>query len=255
MSKSKIYRRERTKWLIPLRRFENNINADLRALFDGETDYIIGNYNNISDNGFSILRKLDLEANVREILERHVNKIIVFSARTTQESIDKLVKKQDNFEYIEYINEYVASQVFAQSIESIATTYYDDISRIIASGVASELTRVEIAKTIADKIPNITKYRSKTIAITETHRASSYASERRAKDIQADSGLVMFKDWIPVSDGRTRQSHRAMASVKPIPLNDMFTVGGEKMSRPNDPNASAANTIRCRCVMRYIVKE
>jgi len=251
----KIYKRERTKWLIPLRRFENKLKKEMRGIFDDETNYFIGNYNEVMDNGFSILWRLGLERNVKGALETSTAKVISFSAKLTDDSVNALVKKNNDFKYQEYIDEYLASQLFQESVTQIVDTYYEDIQGIIGKGIASELTRAAIAKEIADKLPRITKYRSETIAITETHRASSYASEKRAKDMQDELGVAMLKDWIPVSDGRTRQAHSAMRSVKPIPMNEMFNVGGEKMSRPNDPRGSAANTIRCRCIMRYIIND
>lgn len=254
MSKNKIYRRYRTRWLIPLRVYENSLYRKIYNVFNKESRYISSNYNNISINGFSIIRTLDLKKNIEKIVSSTVKEVITFSAKMVQKDIEREIK-QDDFAFIDYITQYLGSDFFVESIEQIATTYFDDVRNIIDKGIREEMTRDDIAKEIQVKMPSISKYRSKTIAITETHRASSYASEKRAKDMANELGLVMLKDWIPVADSRTRSAHLAMASKPPIPLNEMFVVGGEKMSRPNDPRASAGNTIRCRCILRYIPDE
>jgi Phage Mu protein F like protein len=253
-TKNKIYARYRTKWLIPLRRHENAIINNLLRVFKKEYSDYAENYENIlRDGGIGILQKLELQLNVKNILIDAIKKIIPFAGQMVYRDINREIKS--DFDYGAYITEYVATEIFRQSIESIVTTFYDDISAIVTSGIAKELTRREISNEILQLMAKKSRYRADTIAITETHRASSYASEKRALDMQKDLGVVMYKDWIPVQDARTRSAHSAMAGVDPIPLNDMFNVGGEKMSRPNDPRSSARNTIRCRCVLRYIVKD
>jgi hypothetical protein len=250
---SKLYARYRTKWLIPLRRFENAMLTGLLRVFKKEyTDYA-ENYEDLAQKGISILQKIELQLSVKNVLSDVIKKIIPFTGDMVFKDINREIKS--DFDYSQYISEYLANEIFRQSIDSIVTTFYDDISEIVSQGIAQELTRREISKMIMQKMTSKSRYRADTIAITETHRASSYASERRALDMQKDLGVVMYKDWIPVQDSRTRSAHSAMAGVEPIPLNDMFNVGGEKMSRPNDPRGSAKNTIRCRCILRYIVKD
>lgn len=255
MSKNRIYRRYRTKWLVPLKRYENAFFKKIYAIFRAETRYISQEYvSNISINGLSIVREIELKKNIENAMQRMVKDVIPFAAALTEKEIEREFK-QDDFAYIKYIQAYLGSDFFSDSVSQIVSTYYDDIKKVIQDGIAEEQTREQIAKTIAVRMPSISDYRAKTIAITETHRASSYASESRAKDMSQELGVVMLKDWIPVSDSRTRNTHSAMASAEPIPIDQMFTVGGEKMSRPGDPRGSAANTIRCRCIMRYIPEE
>lgn len=248
--KDKIFARERVRWLVTLKRHENILRSKLAKVFDDETGYVVGNYESvIAANGFSLMRELDLKKLVNDTISQSIKKTMRFATKTTQEQI-KQETKQD-FSVEDYIAEWVASEAFNETIALIVTHYYDDIKRIIANGIEDQQTRREISKRIQAEL-QIGSKRAFTIARTETHRAAMFASEKRARDISRELNMPMLKQWIPVSDARSRNSHSAMKNAEPIPINDMFMVGGEKMARPNDPRASAANTINCRCVLRYI---
>jgi hypothetical protein len=39
-----------------------------------------------------------------------------------------------------------------------------------------------------------------------------------------------------------------------VPFNSKFSVGGESLQRPGDPNGSASNVINCRCSMIVLPK-
>lgn len=252
-TQNRIEARIRIKWFKLLRPVEIAVIKSMRALFAKEYTYISENYDTIAQNGFSILRRLDLQTDIKNALSKIIDKTIPNSGRMVERDISRLIKF--DFDYEAYIAEYLASEVFIQSIESIVTTLYDDVGAIISSGIAKQATRRDIQKDILDIMPTKSKFRAETIAITETHRASSYASHKRALDMQNDLGLDMQKQWIAVQDSRTRNAHLAMRGKEPIGINEMFIVGGEKMDRPHASGASAGNTIRCRCVLRYIVKD
>jgi hypothetical protein len=249
---NRIEARIRVKWLKALRPYEVSMFKSVRSLLKKEYTYIADNYETISQYGFSILRRLDLQTNLKNVLSRIINEIIPISGRMVEREINNQVNKAD-FDYEAYIIEYLSSETFLQSIGFIVTTFYDDIQQIIASGIARQATKQDITKDIMRIMTEKSKFRAETIAITETHKASSYASDKRAKDMQRELNLNMRKKWVAVQDARTRNTHLSMRSKEAIGMNEMFVVGGEKMDRPHASGASAGNTIRCRCVLRYIV--
>lgn len=249
-SKNKIFRRERTRWLVPLRRFENTLTKDLKAIFKSETRYTIDNYeSNIAINGFSIIRELELKRNIEDAVVKTIRPVMFFAIRTVNEQIS--IEMKEDFTFENYLLEYIATGTFEESMSLVISNYYSDLKGIIQTGINEDLTRREIAQSLQKEL-KFTPKRARRIARTETHGAMSYASERRAKEISEDLDMPMLKQWIPVSDGRTRSAHSRMGAVEPIPIDQMFTVGGEKMSRPGDIKASAANRINCRCILRYI---
>jgi len=60
------------------------------------------------------------------------------------------------------------------------------------------------------------------------------------------SGLVEERAWLTEIDGRERDAHRA-AHGQQVGLDETYTVGGEELEFPGDPNGSAENIINCRC--------
>ncbi|MGL6349732.1 MAG: phage minor head protein [Aeromonas sp.] len=144
----------------------------------------------------------------------------------------------------------------ARMARETATTTRNDMQRIIDLAFAelddfnpaAVATRLLTARAIS-------RARAETIAQTEVHNAMMFASQGSAEKLQRDNGITMLKRWVPVVDERTRVNHASMAGQKAIPLDADFIVGGERMARPGDPRGSAANTIRCRCVLAYEVLE
>jgi len=63
---------------------------------------------------------------------------------------------------------------------------------------------------------------------------------------------VGYKSWLSARSGEVRQAHKDADSkyaTHPIPMNEPFVVGGEKMMHPGDRAASAGNVINCRCCL------
>jgi hypothetical protein len=56
--------------------------------------------------------------------------------------------------------------------------------------------------------------------------------------------------WKATDDDRTRDDH-AEADGQEVPAGDYFTVGGEQLLYPGDPDGSLGNTENCRCWLSY----
>tara|TARA_A200000159_G_C7333047_1_gene343804 strand:+ start:729 stop:1496 length:768 start_codon:yes stop_codon:yes gene_type:complete len=249
-NKDKIFARERVRWTIPLKRRENKLRSSVAKIFDAETRYIVNNYEDvIAQEGFSIMREISLKNDLFDAVSSSIRGTMEVAVKLVAEQI-KFEQKQD-FSVDSYILEWVGSEYFNEMMALIVTNYYSEIKEIIAKGIEEQLTRREIAKKIDNDL-KLGSVRAAVIARTETHRAAMYASERRARDISKNLDMPLLKQWVPVSDSRVRDPHAAMRNKPAIPIDEMFEVGGEKMSRPNDPRGSARNTINCRCILRYI---
>ena len=93
------------------------------------------------------------------------------------------------------------------------------------------------------KLSDITR-----IARTQTTRIENLARTDAYK-VAEKQGYKVFKQWVAVSDNRTRDAHKH-ADGQMVEINDPFVVGGEKLMFPGDPNGSPENIINCRCTMR-----
>lgn len=100
--------------------------------------------------------------------------------------------------------------------------------------------------------------RGETIAVTESRRALSVGQhELFRQQIQqgAVNSQLVRREWIYTQDGRTRHAHREIPGLNPdgVGMDRPFISSLGPIMYPGDPNAVAANTIRCRCSTFYRV--
>ncbi|MCC2111162.1 MAG: minor capsid protein [Hyphomicrobiales bacterium] len=137
-----------------------------------------------------------------------------------------------------------AKQHAASKIVEISNTTRKQINRVLTAGVKKGATNAAIAKDVREILGGRSAAaRAERIARTETHTAAQVGSEAAARS----TGLDMVGEWAAVEDARTRPAHAA-ADGQVIELGGTFTVGGEQLRYPGDPNGSAENIINCRCV-------
>ncbi len=90
---------------------------------------------------------------------------------------------------------------------------------------------------------------SKRVANTESNGAAGSVIATTA--LVAFGSANLYKRWITVGDERVRDTHRAVATRKPIKSDQLYMVGGTFMRFPADPNAFGGNVagevINCRC--------
>jgi uncharacterized protein with gpF-like domain len=89
--------------------------------------------------------------------------------------------------------------------------------------------------------------RVRRIVRTEMNRAINYGNELAANKFEYQTQ----KRWVAVHDNRTRHWHLS-ADGQTVDQTDAFVVGGEQMEFPGDPEASAGNTINCRCFSEVV---
>ncbi|MEJ5962805.1 phage minor head protein [Pedobacter immunditicola] len=179
-----------------------------------------------------------------------------------QTKADKKPKKQyiptpddhpdhTNFWKQEFIR-FTQSTDCATKVKGITDTTRNQIRQVMNDAVKDQLSHKQIAKLLLDEADGITtKKRALLIARTENCVGSNLGAIYSAKS----SGLVLYKQWIARSgDSRTRDSHAGMVDSAPIPIDDLFDVGDDKMSQPGDSSngAKAKNICNCRCTVAFI---
>ncbi|WP_316817295.1 phage minor head protein [Pedobacter nyackensis] len=147
---------------------------------------------------------------------------------------------------------FTQSKDCAKKVSGITKTTKEQIRKVMEQSVLEQLSHKQTAKLILEKADAIdTKKRALLIARTENAVASNKAAIFAAKS----SGLVLYKKWIARSgDNRTRDSHIGMIDSKPIPMDQAFIVGDEKMMQPGDSSlgAKAHNICNCRCTVAFV---
>lgn len=96
------------------------------------------------------------------------------------------------------------------------------------------------------------RYRSQTIARTESIRALE-SGKSLLIDQKINEGMISSSSvrrfWINTNDEKLRDSHRQIPEMNPdgVGLNEPFKSPLGYIMHPGDPNATAENTINCRC--------
>jgi hypothetical protein len=89
-------------------------------------------------------------------------------------------------------------------IQSVSETTRAQIVAIVARGQEQGLGVEAIAREVADRLPEISRWRGALIARTETHGAANFAMHETAKT----TGINLEKEWVSVEDMRTRSITR-----------------------------------------------
>lgn len=205
--------------------------------------------NEYEASGRIFASSVNINESFRKILIPHYRAVIEkFGLR-----IFDYLKNEINFDFLiqQYVNAYGA-----QAIANISKTTRLQILKIIRQLELENESPAVIGRAIyKSQRGAFSKYRSVTIARTETHSAASYANHNVAQSMNIPD---LQKQWVSTSDDRTRSHHSAMNGTK-IPMDEDFVVNVKgisyNMARPSDPRGGAVNVVNCRCVLLYVSPE
>lgn len=145
-----------------------------------------------------------------------------------------------NQEWTNAILEYFALHLFDKVVLPISDTTRNYIQLILDEGIREGWSIERMVQEIERE--DYLDGRVRRILRTESNRAINYGSELAREKF----GFQTQKRWVAVHDNRTRHAHLS-ADGQTVASDGFFTVGGETMKFPGDPEASGANTINCRC--------
>lgn len=141
-------------------------------------------------------------------------------------------------------------------VNGITSTTKETIRKILIQGMQEGWSINDMMREIEKAGINI--YRAELIARTETTRAANQGAMLGA----VSTGLMTMKEWISITDNRTRviprdnYDHLHMDG-KTTPIDEPFTVPGLRtidiMEYPGDANGSAGNVCNCRCTVGFEV--
>ena len=134
-----------------------------------------------------------------------------------------------------------------------AGTVNQETARLLAQEIAE-------AQALGESVPQITERVQKTFRFNNAVRADRIArteiqsaTNKGALDSYRQSNVVEEKIWLSALLATTRDAHRE-AHRQTVPLDATFTVGGENLMHPGDPNGSAWNTVACACTTAPVVR-
>lgn len=153
-------------------------------------------------------------------------------------------------EFDSLIRQYMESRrsYIANMSQSHGRAIINDVLRLREEG----FNLPQISSQLRNKYNNVNKNRAAMIARTETHSATGAAQDAYHRKVSDSYGIVMKKQWVATSDGRTRANHSLMNGTI-VEMDETFLMpDGTRMKHVGDPAGGAANVINCRCVILYV---
>lgn len=128
--------------------------------------------------------------------------------------------------------------------EEINGLTHTNLRETLADGLANGDSFDQLADRVRAVFNEAGDTRAETIALTETNTA---VNAGRFEGL-VESGIAR-KGWLSANLENSRPAHQQAGRdyAEGIPVDEDFDIGGEKMKHPGDPNASAGNTINCKC--------
>lgn len=118
------------------------------------------------------------------------------------------------------------------------------IAQEIARGIATNRTRTQIARNIANQA-QIPLKRARTIVATETHRVQE-ESAQNVREAAKNEGCNIVKQWDAILDGRTRDAHRRLdGQIRGV--NELFEMDGMTALYPGGFGIASMDC-NCRCI-------
>ena len=131
--------------------------------------------------------------------------------------------------------------------DKILSTVTEDLTERDQSGVIIRTpTTSEISKEVAKRTKAENKKRAGTIATTESQRGIQEGANKTAEQVD----YQVLKQWRSQRDRRVRDTHKR-ADGQTVPMDGLFKVGKGEGRYPHDSRLPTAETIGCRCYLRF----
>jgi hypothetical protein len=188
----------------------------------------------------AILNKPALEADTEKKTRKLHRLMLTSSAQTALEPFGI------SFDITAPTSQALLDAVGKRIQDGIASAIEEQIVNAIKDGYANGDSVARVAAKIEQTTDEISRPRAAALARTDLNALSNGGSLLAA----SVSGAAPYKVWIATEDSVTRETH-SEADGQVVPIDGVFTVGGEECQYPGDPDLSDDESINCRCALGY----
>lgn len=234
-----------------LKRYEKRLSdrnyREIRKVFIKFKEIIRKDNSNFSKY---IQLKLDFEK-FNEMLKKTLINIFIFNVKSTIKTYTALfgweLSKNKISSITDILIKHYNEKYAAKKVVRITETTRKIINNIITNSQIEGLAMKEIVKKVLESVENMSIYRAKTIARTETSSSINNTSLRTAKA----SGMKK-KGWIHIGGRYTSRSNHKRLNNKWININEYFDLGnGLKTLCPHHPSLPASEVVNCNCLIIF----
>lgn len=125
------------------------------------------------------------------------------------------------------------------------------ITKQVTSGILRGASIPDIAKQLRSEITTMnykSSIRAARTAVTSAQNGGRMDSYRAAEKM----GIGIQREWLATLDKRTRHAHQELDGQRRR-LGEKFTVNGDEIEFPGDPNAKGYLVYNCRCTLVPVV--
>lgn len=145
----------------------------------------------------------------------------------------------------------ITGLTLSQRLEKNRAAIIYTIQQEVTQGLVQGETYKQMAKRIKGALENDT-VKAMRIVRTEAHRAVE-SGKHDAAEHAHKNGVVMYKVWNTVEDGRVRASHKLLDGMK-VPVDKEFKKGSIHGMVPGQLSGGAKENVNCRCFLTYSVE-
>lgn len=185
------------------------------------------------------------------------------AAAKTRRPRERVLEQAAAIEGISFEIRAAAPQAFLDSLGSRADDVIAGIRPFVLAaveqGFEEGLSVPDTGALIRSEVAAVTDWQAAALARTDLNALANAGNNLAVLQLNAASksaGEQEFrvKRWLTANDDRVRDEHRD-ADGQEVPVDQPFTVGGERLRFPGDPAGSDENVINCRCVVVYAYAE
>jgi HK97 family phage portal protein len=158
---------------------------------------------------------------------------------------ERILRDPDRFQITPEIRAEIDNLILNSGTE-ISKTTLEKISAMLQLGIEENWTVTELAKTIREKLVELSATRAQLISRTEAAKVENWGQVEGYKQTE----FVELKGWLCSFVPDSRQAHMdadRRYGDDPIPLGEAFVIDGEDLQYPGDPAGGPGNVCNCLC--------
>lgn len=133
--------------------------------------------------------------------------------------------------------------------QKMSENTWSDMQDVLTHGIVSGLSIPKIVDAIMESMPEYSRARAKRVAVTETGNLLNAGHAASMRQIEAELGFAIGKEWLSVLGSTTRPSHASLNAETTDSADGLFELSGYLIPWPSHSTLPAGERINCQCTI------